>query len=68
MQAVTIDKEVNNMEDLIKELDDINEREFMIQMADHLDSSDYRYLDELRQRRMTIKKELTEKYNWKEVK
>ena len=55
------------MEDLIKELDDINEREFMIQMADHLDSSDYRYLDELHQRRMTIKKELTEKYNWKEV-
>ena len=53
------------MEELIKELDDINEREFMIQMADHLDSSDYRYLDELRQRRMTIKKELKEKYNWK---
>ena len=55
------------MEELIKELDDINEREFMIQMADHLDSSDYRYLDELHQRRMTIKKELKEKYNWKEV-
>ena len=55
------------MEELIKELDDINEREFMIQMADHLDSNDYRYLDELRQRRMTIKKELKEKYNWKEV-
>ena len=55
------------MEELIKELDDINEREFMIQMADHLDSSDYRYLDDLHQRRMTIKKELKEKYNWKEV-
>ena len=55
------------MEKLIKELDDINEREFMIQMADHLDSNDYRYLDELRQRRMAIKKELKEKYNWKEV-
>ena len=55
------------MEELIKELDDINEREFMIQMADHLDSNDYRYLDELRQRRMTIKKELKEKYNWEEV-
>ena len=55
------------MEKLIKELDDINEREFMIQMADHLDSSDYRYLDDLHQRRMTIKKELKEKYNWKEV-
>ena len=55
------------MEKLIKELDDINEREFMIQMADHLDSSDYRYLDDLHQRRMTIKKELKEKYNWKEA-
>lgn len=56
------------MEELIKELDDINEREFMIQMADHLDSSDYRYLDELHQRRMTIKKELKEKYNGEEEK
>ena len=55
------------MEELIKELDDINEREFMIQMADHLSSDDYRYLDDLHQRRMTIKKELNEKYNWKEV-
>ena len=55
------------MEELIKELDDINEREFMIQMADHLSSDDYRYLDDLHQRRMTIKKELKEKYNWDEV-
>ena len=55
------------MEELIKELDDINEREFMIQMADHLSSDDYRYLDDLHQRRMAIKKELKEKYNWKEV-
>lgn len=55
------------MEELIKELDDINEREFMIQMADHLSSDDYRYLDDLHQRRMTIKKELKEKYNWEEV-
>lgn len=55
------------MEELIKELDDINEREFMVQMADHLSSDDYRYLDDLHQRRMTIKKELKEKYNWEEV-
>lgn len=53
------------MEELIKELDDINEREFMTQMADHLSSDDYRYLDDLHQRRMAIKKELKEKYNWK---
>ena len=54
------------MEKLIKELDDINEREFMIQMADHLDSSDYRYLNELHQRKMAIKKELKEKYDYYE--
>ena len=54
------------MEELIKELDDINEREFMIQMADHLDSRDYRYLDELRQRKSAIEQELKEKYNWEE--
>ena len=55
------------MDELIKELDQLNEREFMVQMADHLDSSDYRFLDELHQRKMAIKKELKEKYNWKEV-
>ena len=54
------------MEKLIKELDDINEREFMIQMADHLDSDDYRYLNELHQRKMAIKKELKEKYDYYE--
>ena len=51
------------MDELLKELDDIESREFMVQMADHLDSSDYRYLDELHQRKMAIRKELKEKYN-----
>lgn len=51
------------MEELIKEIEGINKREFMIQMADHLDSSDYRYLNELHQRKMAIKKELKEKYD-----
>ena len=49
------------MEQLIEELNKLNEKEFMIQMADHLDSSDYRYLNELHQRKMAIKKELKEK-------
>lgn len=56
------------MDELLKELDEINTNEFMTQMADYLSSSDYRYLDELHRRRMAIKKELKEKYNWKEVK
>lgn len=51
------------MEQLIEELNKLNEKEFMIQMADHLDSSDYRYLNELHQRKMAIKKELKEKYD-----
>ena len=51
------------MEQLIEELNKLNEKEFIIQMADHLDSSDYRYLNELHQRKMAIKKELKEKYD-----
>ena len=54
------------MDELIKELEQIAEDEFIVKMADHLDSDDYRYLDELRQRRSTIEQELKEKYNWKE--
>lgn len=56
------------MDELLKELEEIDNKEFMIQMADHLDSSDYRYLNELHERRMAIKSELKSKYNWKEVK
>ena len=54
------------MEQLIEELNKLNEKEFMIQMADHLDSSDYRYLNELHQRKIAIKKELKEKYDYYE--
>lgn len=42
------------MEELLKELEKINNDEFMVQMADHLSSDDYRYLDELRTRRREI--------------
>ena len=54
------------MEQLIEELNKLNEKEFMTQMADHLDSSDYRYLNELHQRKIAIKKELKEKYDYYE--
>lgn len=56
------------MDELIKELKDINRKEFMIQMSDHLSSDDYHDLKELHQRRVAIKQELKEKYNWKEEK
>ena len=48
------------MEELLKELEDINSREFMVQMADHLSSDDYRYLDELRTRRREIENKIEE--------
>lgn len=48
------------MEELLKELKDINSREFMVQMADHLSSEDYRYLDELRTRRREIENKIEE--------
>ena len=48
------------MEELLKELEKINTDEFMVQMADHLSSDDYRYLDELRTRRREIETKIEE--------
>lgn len=48
------------MEELLKELEKINNDEFMIQMADHLSSDDYRYLDELRTRRREIENKIND--------
>ena len=52
------------MNELLQELEDINSKEFMTQMADHLSSDDYRYLDELRTRRREIENELKTQYNY----
>lgn len=54
------------MKELLKELEDINSKEFMVQMADHLSSDDYRYLDELRTRRREIETKI-EKLKEKET-
>ena len=54
------------MEELLKELETINIKEFMIQMADHLSSDDYRYLNELHTRKMEIKS-ILEKQREKET-
>lgn len=54
------------MDKLLKELEEINAKEFMIQMADHLSSEDYRYLDELHTRKMEIKS-ILEKQKEKET-
>ena len=52
------------MEELLKELEDINSREFMVQMADHLSAEDYRYLDELRTRRREIENKIKTQYHY----
>ena len=54
------------MDKLLKELEEINSKEFMIQMADHLSSDDYRYLNELHTRKMEIKS-ILEKQKEKET-
>lgn len=54
------------MDKLLKELEEINAKEFMIQMADHLSQEDYRYLDELHTRKMEIKS-ILEKQKEKET-
>lgn len=46
------------MEELVKELEKISLDEFMVQMADHLSSEDYKYLDELHVRKMEIKNKI----------
>lgn len=46
------------MDKLLKELEEISIKEFMIQMADHLSSDDYRYLDELHTRRREIENKI----------
>ena len=48
------------MDKLLKELEEINTKEFMIQMADHLSSDDYRYLNELHTRRREIETKIEE--------
>lgn len=54
------------MDKLLKELEEINTKEFMIKMADHLSQEDYRYLDELHTRKMEIKS-ILEKQREKET-
>ena len=52
------------MDELLKELETINDKEFMTQMADHLSAEDYRYLIELHARKMKIKSILKTQYNY----
>ena len=52
------------MDKLLKELEEINSKEFMAQMADHLSQEDYRYLDEVHTRRREIENKLKTEYDY----
>lgn len=50
------------MDALINELEKLEKQEFIIEMADHLSSNDYRLLQEIYDRKRAIKAELENKY------
>lgn len=54
------------MEELLSKLEDLEHREFLVQMIDHWSADDYRADRELHQEIMKTKKELKEKYGWEE--
>lgn len=51
------------MDELINEYEDIQQRQFMLNMCDHWDSNDYKTSNEYHARLRAIEKELKEKYN-----
>lgn len=55
-------EEMWTIEQLRREIDDINNKEFTIKTADHLTQKDYRYLDKLHTRKMEVKSKLEKAY------
>ena len=54
---------MSKLEELKKELEDLEHKEFMLQMIDHWTQEDYRYDNELHQKIMKVKKEIEEVKN-----
>ena len=48
------------MEELEKQLQELKDKEFMLNMADHWEDSDYRYSRELHQKIIEIEKKIKE--------
>lgn len=56
-------KDVVKVEELLKELEELEEKEFMLQMCDHWSSEDYRYHDELWSKIKEVKAKIKELEN-----
>lgn len=54
---------MSKLSELKKKLEDLEHREFMVQMIDHWTQEDYRYDNELHQKIMKVKKEIEEVKN-----
>ena len=48
------------MKDLLEELEDLEQKYFILKMQDYWDSNDYKYADKLRQRIKEIKEKINE--------
>ena len=51
---------MSRLEELEKELEELEHKEFMVQMIDHWSAEDYRYDRELHEKIMKVKKEMEE--------
>ena len=51
---------MSSIEELKKELEELEHKEFMVQMIDHWSAEDYRYDRELHEKIMKVKKEIEE--------
>lgn len=49
---------MSRLEELEKELEDLEHKDFMLKMVDHWSSEDYRYSDELWEQIKKVKKEI----------
>ena len=56
---------MSRLEELEKELEELEHKEFMVQMIDHWSVEDYRYDRELHEKIMKVKKEMEEIKNGK---
>ena len=51
---------MSRLEELEKQLEELEHKEFMVQMIDHWSAEDYRYDRELHEQIMKVKKEMEE--------
>lgn len=57
---INVSNTIRSIEELKKELEELEHKEFMVQMIDHWSAEDYRYDRELHEKIMKVKKEIEE--------